>query len=304
MRDLDRKYEDIKRIKGARWLLLWVMLAQFVCRIAVRAVVSFIPEPSEFYIRYFRYLQLGIITVVTFLVSITVYSLTAWKKTERNDAEEMRFNRFNKKYFWIIVVMAVSGQFVMSLLNLPVARIVSRSASVFVPVTVGETAAALLATAVLPGIFEEFWMRGIVLSVYERRSTVVAVAFTTIMFALLHGSLAKLPGVLFLGFVAAVITIKTNSVYAAMLYHILNNATSVLFSFIAANYRISDTITWTFAAIMVIVFAASFVAFSLIGPKTKIVRCKSEGKMLMKNILSIPVILCFVIIFLELRFVS
>lgn len=304
MRDLDRKYEDIKRIKGARWLLLWVMLAQFVCRIAVRAVVSFIPEPSGFYIRYFRYLQLGIITAVTFLVSITVYSLTAWKKTERNDAEEMRFNRFEKKYFGIIVVMAVSGQFVMALLNLPAAHLAGKSASGLVPVTAGEVAAALLVTAVLPGIFEEFWMRGIILSVYERRSTVVAVVFTTVMFALLHGSLAKLPGVLLLGFVAALITLKTNSVYAAMLYHILNNAASVLFSFVAVNYEISDAIIWAFAAIMAVVFIASFIAFSVMGSKIKMVKCKDEGKMLMKNILSIPVILCFVIIFLELRFVS
>ena len=47
MNGLDRKYEDTKRIKGVRWLLLWVMLTQFVCRVAVSAVVSFIPEPSE-----------------------------------------------------------------------------------------------------------------------------------------------------------------------------------------------------------------------------------------------------------------
>lgn len=295
---MDRRYEDIKRIKGARWLLLWVMLTQFVCQIAVRAVVSFIPEPAE-YIRYFSYLQLGIITLITFLVPITVYSVTFWRKTEREDAEEMRFNKFPKKALPFILIMAVSGQFVMALLNLPFS---GGGAEELVPLTGGEVLAALAVIALLPGIFEEFWMRGIILSVYERRSTAVAVLFTTIMFALLHGSPAKLPGVLFLGFFAAVITIKTNSVYAAMVYHIMSNATSVLFGYVAANYNISDKIIWIGAAAMTVVFAAAFIGFVIILPKTKMNRCKGEGKLLLKNILSLPVILCFILIYLKLKF--
>ncbi len=299
MKKLDRKYEDIKRIKGVRWLLLWVMLTQFVCSLVVQAIVSFMPEPSNGFVRYSEYIQLGIVTVLTFLIPITVYGMTAWHKTERADAEEMRFNKFSNRLTGFIVVMAVSGQFVMALLNLPLSSFGGTSSGSMVPVTAGEVVVALIMTAVLPGVFEEFWMRGIVLSVYERRSTFVAIFFTTIMFALLHASISKLPGVLLLGFVAAVITIRTNSVYAAMLYHILSNATSVLFGYIAVNYSIADTFIWSFAAIMVLVFLAAFICFLAVSPKRKRNKCKNEGAMLVKNFISLPVILCLIIVFLK-----
>ncbi|MBR2916921.1 MAG: CPBP family intramembrane metalloprotease [Clostridia bacterium] len=302
MNDLSKKYEDIKRIKGARWLLLWVMLTQFVLRIASAAIVSFLPKAAEGFIRYQNYIQLGIVTLLTFIVPIMVYGVAFWRKTDRTDAEEMRFNKIPKKLTGFIVLMAISGQFVMALLNLPLGKLFGAENSGLVPQTGGEVLAALIVTAFLPGVLEEFWMRGIILSVYERRSTFVAIAFTTIMFALLHGSITKFPGVLLLGLVAAIITIRTNSVYAAMLYHIINNATSVLFGYFAIHYEIGDVFTWTLAAIMVLLFIASFICFLIVAPKKKRNKCKNEGTMLLKNFLSVPVILCLIVVLLQMRF--
>ncbi len=302
MNDLSRQYEDIKRIKGARWLLLWVMLTQFVLKVASAAIVSFLPKAAEGFVRYQNYIQLGLITLLTFIVPIMVYGVAFWRKTDRSDAEEMRFNNFSEKLVGFIVLMAVSGQFVMALLNLPFGKLFGSGEVGLIPQTGGEVLVALIVTAFLPGVLEEFWMRGIVLSVYERRSTFVAITFTTIMFALLHGSITKLPGILLLGFVAAVITIRTNSVYAAMLYHIINNATSVLFGYFAIHYEIGDVFTWTLAAIMVLVFVASFICFLIVAPKRKRNRCKDEGMMLLKNFLSVPVILCLIVVFLQMRF--
>ena len=302
MNDLSRQYEDIKRIKGARWLLLWVMLTQFVLKVASAAIVSFLPKAAEGFVRYQNYIQLGLITILTFIVPIMVYGVAFWRKTDRSDAEEMRFNNFSEKLVGFIVLMAVSGQFVMALLNMPFGKLFGSGEVGLIPQTGGEVLVALIVTAFLPGVLEEFWMRGIVLSVYERRSTFVAITFTTIMFALLHGSITKLPGILLLGFVAAVITIRTNSVYAAMLYHIINNATSVLFGYFAIHYEIGDVFTWTLAAIMVLVFVASFICFLIVAPKRKRNKCKDEGMMLLKNFLSVPVILCLVVVFLQMRF--
>ena len=302
MNDLSRQYEDIKRIKGARWLLLWVMLTQFVLKVASAAIVSFLPKAAEGFVRYQNYIQLGLITLLTFIVPIMVYGVAFWRRTDRSDAEEMRFNNFSEKLVGFIVLMAVSGQFVMALLNMPFGKLFGSGEGGLIPQTGGEVLVALIVTAFLPGVLEEFWMRGIVLSVYERRSTFVAITFTTIMFALLHGSITKLPGILLLGFVAAVITIRTNSVYAAMLYHIINNATSVLFGYFAIHYEMGDVFTWTLAAIMVLVFAASFICFLIVAPKRKRNRCKDEGMMLLKNFLSVPVILCLIVVFLQMRF--
>lgn len=302
MNGLDRKYEDIKRIKGARWLLLLVMLTQLVINVLSSAIVSFLPSPSEGFARYAEYIELGIITILTFLIPIGVYGIAFWRKTERDNASEMRLNGFSGKLTGLIVLMAISGQFVMALLNMPFSSFAAQSTKALTPVTLSEAAVAIVVTAVLPGILEEFWMRGIILSVYERRSTFCAIFFTTIMFALLHKSPAKLPGTLFMGFVAAIITIRANSVYAAMLYHILSNATAVVFGFIAANYKIGDMFLWTFLCGTVLIFAASFICFLAVSPKRKRQKCPNEGAMLLKNFLSIPVILCLVIVFLKIKF--
>ncbi len=301
---MDRKYEDIKRIKGARWLLLWVMLTQFVCRAVISAIVSFMPQPLDPFKRYSYYIQLGIVTTLTFLIPIMIYGATAWRKTERADAEEMRFNKFSPKLTGFIVGMAISGQFVMALLNLPFSALGGGNPQDFIPISLGEVFTAIIVTSLLPGIFEEFWMRGIILSVYERRSTLAAIVFTTVMFALLHASLSGFLGVLFMGFVTAVITIRANSVYAAMLYHILSNATSIVYSYFANKYEIGDIFTWALLAVMVLFFIAMLVCFLAVSPKRKRNKCKNEGAMLIKNFLSIPVLLCLIIVFLEIYFIK
>jgi hypothetical protein len=105
-----------------------------------------------------------------------------------------------------------------------------------------------------------------------------------------------------LGFVAAVITIRTNSVYAAMMYHIINNATSVIYAYINVNYEIGDVFAWTFFAIMVPVFIAAFVSFLIVSPKRKKIKCKNEGAMLMKNLMSLPIIICLILVYLKIKY--
>lgn len=303
---LERKYEDIKRIKSVRWLIFYVILAQFVCQALLRAVMSFIGKDVIQSERMLRYIQLGITTAVPFLVAFAVYGAASRKNNEKNFREEMRLNFANPKYFMPIAVMGISGQFVMALLNLPISRLTSEifgsagaSSGAFVPMSGGEMAAAIISVGILPAFFEELWMRGFVLGVYEKRSTLAAIVFTTVIFGLLHGSAAKLPGVLFMGFTAAMCAIKTKSVFAAMLFHGVCNITGVIYSYIAMNYKSADSFVWVFASIMVVVFFASFMIFLVITPKIARHKCRKEGAMILKNIFSIPIILCFAIIFLR-----
>lgn len=311
---LERKYEDIKRIKSVRWLIFYVILAQVVCQAVLRAVMSFIGGVGVNGERMLHYLQLGITTAVPFLVAFAVYGAASRKNGAKNFRKEMRLNYANPKYFMPVVIMGISGQFVMALLNLPVSRLISEifgaagasgiASGAFVPMTGGEMAAAIVSVGILPAFFEELWMRGFVLGVYEKRSTLAAIVFTTVIFGLLHGSAAKLPGVLFMGFVAAMCAIKTKSVFSAMLFHGSCNITGVVYSYIAMNYKSADSFVWIFASIMVVAFLASFMIFLVITPKITRHKCKKEGAMIFKNIVSIPIILCFAIIFLRYWFFS
>ena len=47
----EKKYELRKQIRSVRWIIFWVILAQFTAQMVVEAVVSFMPNPPHEYIR-------------------------------------------------------------------------------------------------------------------------------------------------------------------------------------------------------------------------------------------------------------
>ena len=47
----EKKYELRKQIRSVRWMIFWVVLAQFAAEIAVEAVVSFMKNPPHEYIQ-------------------------------------------------------------------------------------------------------------------------------------------------------------------------------------------------------------------------------------------------------------
>jgi membrane protease YdiL (CAAX protease family) len=87
----------------------------------------------------------------------------------------------------------------------------------------------LIFLAVIPGIVEEITFRGVLLHGLHRRLHPVALALVVgAIFGLFHGSLFRILPTAFLGVLLAMITLMTGSLYPAILWHILHNASSVL----------------------------------------------------------------------------
>lgn len=79
--------------------------------------------------------------------------------------------------------------------------------------------------AVTPGFCEEFLMRGFALKPLERRfGPVAAVLMTATIFALIHLDLFRLVPTFLLGLAFGTVTLRSKSVYPAMVLHMLNNA--------------------------------------------------------------------------------
>lgn len=87
----------------------------------------------------------------------------------------------------------------------------------------GQTAAALLAFALIPALCEELLFRGIVLKEYEEQGVFHAVFFSTLLFAVSHDSLEKLPEYLISGCILALTVYVTGSLVASSLAHFLYN---------------------------------------------------------------------------------
>ncbi len=91
---------------------------------------------------------------------------------------------------------------------------------------------AILLIAVIPGIGEELTFRGVLLYGLRRRyHPVVLVLVIGGIFGFFHMALFRLFPTAFLGVILTAVTLLTGSIFPAMLWHALNNATSVLLAY-------------------------------------------------------------------------
>jgi membrane protease YdiL (CAAX protease family) len=97
-------------------------------------------------------------------------------------------------------------------------------------ITSSETSSTLdvilffLGGVLLIPMIEEFIFRGVSLNAFSQaRSTTFAIFLTSILFSLVHGSLGHAIAIFPLGFVAALLTLKTKQLWPAVTLHALNN---------------------------------------------------------------------------------
>jgi uncharacterized protein len=88
----------------------------------------------------------------------------------------------------------------------------------------------LLFIAVLTPLGEEFAFRGVLTNALQRYGAVVSVVVSTIVFALVHGiNLALVPAVV-VGVIAAVLFLRTQSVWPGVIVHAVNNGVGTILS--------------------------------------------------------------------------
>lgn len=93
----------------------------------------------------------------------------------------------------------------------------------------GERLLLLPVSAVLPGIAEELFFRGLVLSQGERTSSRAAgVAVSALLFGLVHLDPAQSTAALAMGLFLAFAVLRTGSLYTVMFAHFVNNALATL----------------------------------------------------------------------------
>ncbi len=83
--------------------------------------------------------------------------------------------------------------------------------------------------AVVPAILEELAFRGVLLhGIRQRFGPLATILLTGIMFGFFHVTLMRIVPTAVLGFLLAWLVLRTGSIYPAIIWHFLNNATAVL----------------------------------------------------------------------------
>lgn len=128
----------------------------------------------------------------------------------------------------------------------------------------------VLLTACLPALIEEFAMRGVVLGLLRPFGDGFAIICSSLVFGFMHATFLQIPFAFLVGLLLAIVTVKTDSIWPAVVIHALNNFISVFFSYlnmyVGANK--SNIIYTSFLCIALIISVISTVALLKRGEDT------------------------------------
>lgn len=91
---------------------------------------------------------------------------------------------------------------------------------------------SFIATAIVPALVEEFACRGIVLELLKKYGQGFAIVASSIIFGIMHGNFEQIPFAILVGLILGYIYVKTESIWTGVLVHGVNNAVSVIFTYL------------------------------------------------------------------------
>ncbi len=123
--------------------------------------------------------------------------------------------------WWMLLIEALGGRLYGS--------------GVAIPETMDQLIRSILLIGVVPGVCEELFFRGALLGAWERRGTKKALVITSVLFALLHGSIFGLPTQLMMGAVLGYVVILSDSLYVGMIFHTAHNSLTLILSYFSGS---------------------------------------------------------------------
>lgn len=111
----------------------------------------------------------------------------------------------------------------------------------------------LVGMALLPAIGEEFLLRGAVFGSIRAKGTVYAIVLSALLFAIMHGSPVQFIHQFLIGCIMAFLVYQTESIWASVLFHFVNNALVILYEFVYTATGATYLIPWWGYLIMFVV---------------------------------------------------
>ena len=105
----------------------------------------------------------------------------------------------------------------------------------FQPETPFELAAVLLSSACIPALTEEFAFRGVILGLLRPYGNRLAIVASAILFALMHGNFVQIPFAFVCGIALGYATVRSNSLWPAVIAHFINNAMSNVLDYLVRS---------------------------------------------------------------------
>ena len=156
----------------------------------------------------------------------------------RGKKEFLRFNKISASTAVMVSFLILFSMPVFGMINNLVYFMFSRifgAVEIYsspVPRDLRDLIISLIVLALVPAVCEEFFFRGVLQGVFRRHGHIFSIVFTGILFSFLHLDIQRFIGIALLGSFIGYIVYRTNSLYAGMVAHFINNGLAVLVSYV------------------------------------------------------------------------
>lgn len=217
------------------------------------------------------------IFVSTTMLIIPAFFLLRMTHTKAHDVVPL--GKPKTKGMAAIIVAAVGFCMISSLLN-NYAAIIFESFGYKFPTMSNSTPKGVLgfllvflSTAVFPALLEEFMMRGVLLGVLRKWGDGFAIIISALIFSLMHASLIQFLFTFLVGLLLGFVTVKTESLWPAIIIHGINNFLSVAFSYIGEIFG-DNVRSFSYLAFLIAVFVVSIIATLIISKDFDVLKLK------------------------------
>ncbi len=125
---------------------------------------------------------------------------------------------------------------------------------------------SVISVAVAPALLEEFLFRGAIMGTLLKFGKGFAIFTSALLFGLIHGNLVQIPFAFMVGIILGVLTIRTGSIWTAVIVHFLNNFISVCLDYLSKGLP-EDVVGGISLIIMAVMILLGLLGFFLLYKK-------------------------------------
>ncbi len=220
------------------------------------------------------------------------------KKYEKNTKEILGIKKFPLKLLIPALLLTAGAQYFITYITLPIQSLLiimfgaeTATSQMIAPQTILEFMGAFITVCVVAPIVEELLCRGILIKLFERYGTVVALVSSSLAFAMLHFEARSFIQLIFVGGLFGIFRLYTNSVLITIIMHSFNNLLS-LFQLMLLEGNSFSSLTVALLLIALLFPVVFFLTFKKGRKYFDYVRTKSE-----KTGFSVGALICAIVFF-------
>lgn len=203
-------------VRNVSWLLLLVSTLHIIVLFVLDTLFTFFSGKTPEWLA----------SLVTQILCVALPTLYYLRSASPNVHQVLRIKPLRPDCAIVVAFAGFCMQMVAKVVNLPVQLMLKSEVNVINQ----NVFVSILTVALLPSIFEELLMRGVVLNAFRRSNRRRAMFASAFLFALLHLDIDQFLGYFVLGIFFAYVVIRTGSIYAGIIAHFFNNLSGIIWS--------------------------------------------------------------------------